>query len=86
MKKILVVIQKQMSTEAKEQEILLNAIVNSGDLKAANALYDLIAEKRRIQRENKSLRQLIKQLEIGIILIIVGVVIWYLLFLHNCSF
>ena len=31
-------IQSQMNTEAKDQEIILNAVVNSGDLKAANAL------------------------------------------------
>ena len=68
-------IQKQMSTEAKEQGILLNAVVNSGDLKAANALWDLITEKRRIQSENKSLRQLIKQIEAGIILTIILTII-----------
>ena len=66
-------IQSQMNTEAKDQEIILNAIVNSGDLKAANALWDLITEKRRIQSENKSLQQLIKQIEAGIILTIIGV-------------
>ena len=66
-------IQSQMNTEAKDQEIILNAVVNSGDLKAANALWDLITEKRRIQSENKSLRQLIKQIEAGIILTIIGV-------------
>ena len=44
------VIQKQMSTEAKEQGILLNAVANSGDLKAAQALCNLIMEifKHRI--------------------------------------
>ena len=68
-------IQKQMSTEAKEQGILLNAVANSGDLKAANALWDLITEKRRIQSENKSLQQLIKQIEAGIILTIILTII-----------
>ena len=68
-------IQKQMNTEAKDQEIILNAIVNSGDLKAANALWDLITEKRRIQSENKSLQQLIKQIEAGIILTIILTII-----------
>ena len=68
-------IQSQMNTEAKDQEIILNAIVNSGDLKAANALWDLITEKRRIQSENKSLQQLIKQIEAGIILTIILTII-----------
>lgn len=68
-------IQSQMNTEAKDQEIILNAIVNSGDLKAANALWDLITEKRRIQSENKSLQQLIKQIEAGIILSIILIII-----------
>ena len=68
-------IQSQMNTEAKDQEIILNAVANSGDLKAANALWDLITEKRRIQSENKSLRQLIKQIEAGIILTIILTII-----------
>ena len=68
-------IQKQMNTEAKDQEIILNAIVNSGDLKAANALWDLITEKRRIQSENKSLQQLIKQIGAGIIITIILTII-----------
>ena len=55
------VIQKQMSTEAKEQGILLNAVVNSGDLKAAQALCDLIMEKTQIQAENKRLLEQTKQ-------------------------
>ena len=57
------VIQKQMSTEAKEQGILLNAIANSGDLKAAQALCDLIMEKTQIQAENKRLLEQTKQME-----------------------
>lgn len=61
--------------EAKDQEIILNAIVNSGDLKAANALWDLITEKRRIQSENKSLQQLIKQIGAGIIITIILTII-----------
>lgn len=61
--------------EAKDQEIILNAIVNSGDLNAANSLWDLITEKRRIQSENKSLQQLIKQMEVGIILTIILTII-----------
>ena len=57
------VIQKQMSTEAKEQGILLNAVANSGDLKAAQALCDLIMEKTQIQAENKRLLEQAKQME-----------------------
>ena len=57
------VIQKQMSTEAKEQGILLNAVANSGDLKAAQALCDLIMEKTQIQAENKRLLEQTKQME-----------------------
>lgn len=56
-------IQKQMSTEAKEQGILLNAVANSGDLKAAQALCDLIMEKTQIQAENKRLLEQTKQME-----------------------
>ena len=61
--------------EAKDQEIILNAVVNSGDLKAANALWDLITEKRRIQNENKSLQQLIRQIGAGIIITIILTII-----------
>ena len=68
-------IQSQMNTEAKEQGILLNAVVNSGDLKAANALWDLITEKTQIQAENKRLQQLIKQTKAGIILTIILIII-----------
>lgn len=57
------IIQKQMSTEAKEQGILLNAVANSGDLKAAQALCDLIMEKTQIQAENKRLLEQTKQME-----------------------
>ena len=57
------VIQKQMNTEAKEQGILLNAVANSGDLKAAQALCDLIMEKTQIQAENKRLLEQTKQME-----------------------
>ena len=57
------VIQKQMSTEAKEQGILLNAVANSGDLKAAQALCNLIMEKTQIQAENKRLLEQTKQME-----------------------
>ena len=57
------VIQKQMSTEAKEQGILLNAVANSGDLKAAQALCNLIMEKTKIQAENKRLLEQTKQME-----------------------
>ena len=39
--------------EAKEQGILLNTVINSGDLKAAKDLCDLIMEKTQIQAENK---------------------------------
>ena len=56
------VIQKQMSTEAKEQGILLNAVANSGDLKAAQALCNLIMEKTQIQAENKRLLEQTKQM------------------------
>ena len=48
------VIQKQMNTEAKEQGILLNAVANSGDLKAAQALCDLIMENT--SRKQKTIR------------------------------
>lgn len=57
------IIQKQMSTEAKEQGILLNAVANSGDLKAAQALCNLIMEKTQIQAENKRLLEQTKQME-----------------------
>ena len=57
------VIQKQMSTEAKEQGILLNAVANSGDLKAAQALCNLIMEKTQIQAENKRLLEQTKHME-----------------------
>lgn len=57
------IIQKQMNTEAKEQGILLNAVANSGDLKAAQALCDLIMEKTKIQAENKRLLEQTKQME-----------------------
>ena len=57
------IIQKQISTEAKEQGILLNAVANSGDLKAAQALCDLIMEKTQIQAENKRLLEQTKQME-----------------------
>ena len=66
-------IQKQTSTEDKKQDIILNAVVKSGDLKAAYALWDLIVEKTELQSKNKSLQQLIKQIEAGIILTIIGV-------------
>lgn len=57
------IIQKQMNTEAKEQGILLNAVANSGDLKAAQALCNLIMEKTKIQAENKRLLEQTKQME-----------------------
>ena len=62
--------------EAKDREIIENAIIKSGDLEAANSLWDLITEKRRIESENKSLQQLIKQIGAGIILTIIGVFVF----------
>ena len=39
--------------KAKEQGILLNAIIYSGNLKAAKELCDLIMERTQIQAESK---------------------------------
>lgn len=58
------VIQKQMIYSAKEQGILLNAVANSGDIKAAKALCDLIMEKTQIAAENKQLQETNKQLRL----------------------
>lgn len=56
-------IQKQMSTEAKEQGILLNDVINSGDLKTAQDLCDLIMKKTEIQAEFKRMSEQTKQME-----------------------
>ena len=78
------VIQKQMSTEAKDQEIILNAVAKSGDLKAAYALWDLIVEKTRLQSKNKRLSESAKQMETVIIINIVCVFIYLLI--HSLFF
>ena len=45
----------------KEQGILLNAIIYSGNLKAAKELCDLIMKRTQIQAENKRLLEQTKQ-------------------------
>ena len=77
-------IQKQTSTEAKDQEIILNAVAKSGDLKAAYALLDLIVEKTRLQSKNKRLSESAKQMETVIIINIVCVFIYLLI--HSLFF
>ena len=77
-------IQKQTSTEAKKQEIILNAVAKSGDLKAAYALWDLIVEKTRLQSKNKRLSESAKQMETVIIINIVCVFIYLLI--HSLFF
>ena len=52
------IIQKE-----KEQGILLNAIINSGNLKAAQDLCDSIMERTKIQAENKRMSEQDKQIE-----------------------
>ena len=46
----------------KEQGILLNAIIYSGNLKAAKELCDLIMERTEIQAELKKMSEQIKQI------------------------
>ena len=47
----------------KEQGILLNTVINSGNLKAAKELCDLIMAKAEIQAEIKKKSEQIKQIE-----------------------
>ena len=49
--------------EAKELGNLLNTVINSGDLKAARNLCDLIMEKIQIQSENKKMSEQTKQID-----------------------
>ena len=77
-------IQKQMNKEAKDQEIILNAVAKSGDLKAAYALWDLIVEKTRLQSKNKRLSESAKQMETVMIINIVCVFIYLLI--HSLFF
>ena len=77
-------IQKQTSTEDKKQDIILNAVVKSGDLKAAYALWDLIVEKTELQSKNKRLSELAKQMETITIINIVCVFIYLLI--HSLFF
>ena len=68
----------------QKQEIILNAVAKSGDLKAAYALWDLIVEKTRLQAKNKRLSELAKQMETVIIINIVCVFIYLLI--HSLFF
>ncbi|MDY5646799.1 MAG: hypothetical protein SPF22_07350 [Candidatus Onthovivens sp.] len=63
----------------QKQEIILNAVAKSGDLKAAYALWDLIVEKTRLQAKNKRLSEFAKQMETIIIINIVCVFIYLLI-------
>ena len=47
--------------KAKEQGILLNTVINSGDLKAAKDLCDWIMEKTKIQAEYKKMSEQTKK-------------------------
>lgn len=69
----------QNTDDIQKQEIILNAVVKSGDLKAAYALWDLIVEKTSLQEKNKSLSEFAKQMETIIIINIVCVFIYLLI-------